>query len=311
MPHVFTFRNRGEGTLRLYEAIASCGCAAVMPDRREIPPGESGEIKIVFRSGSYVGLQHKTISLRTNDPARSVSVLHMKADVKPLFLFDPPMLNLGELKRGESVVREVEIRETQGRPFTVESIQSTHQYVKAEALPAGADGGAVRRLRVSLVAEGIPGAFVGHLGVKVDRPGVTPVLIVQGVLAGNVGIFPHSLFLGMVRQDQAFPVQSLVVRARGDTPIAVKSVDTGVPWLKAEVKTVVERQTYQIDLTVDPTPPPGRFEQTVRITTSDPPPPYAVTVSGVVRKVEGAAPPPDAAPGAAPPGTPPPAPRGP
>jgi len=310
MPHVFTVHNRGEGPLRLIEAIASCGCAAVMPDRREIPPGESGEIKILFRSGSYVGPQHKTISLRTNDPARPVSILHMKADVKPLFLFDPVMLNIGEMKRGEQIVREVTVRETQGKPFTVESVQSTSTYVKGEMLPEGSEGGAVRRLRVTVTAEGIPGGFVGHLAVRVNRPGVIPVLVVQGVLSGNVSIFPQSLFLGMVRQDQAFPLQSLVLRARGDAPIAVKSVDTGVPWLKAEVKTVVEGRTYQIDLTVDPTPPPGRFEQVVRITTSDPPPPYAVTLSGVVRKVETEAPAPAPAPGAAP-GTPPPAPRGP
>jgi hypothetical protein len=285
-PHTFVFRNRGRGTLRLVEAVTSCGCAAVMPEKREIPAGGSGKLKVIFKSGSYVGKQHKTIAVRTNDPRRPVTVLHMRAVVRPLFLFDPPVLSVGEIPRGTPVVREVTLRETQGRPFTVRSVRTTLTFVKAELLPPAGGGGATRRLRVTIRPDGVAGGFVGHVALKVDRKGVTPAFVVQGVIAGDVGIFPRALFLGMVRQDQAFPVQSLVLRARGNDPIAVKAVETDAPWLKAELKTVIPEKVYQIDLTVDPTPPPGRFEQAVRITTSDPPPPYAVTISGVVRKIK-------------------------
>jgi hypothetical protein len=63
-------------------------------------------------------------------------------------------------------------------------------------------------------------------------------------------------------------------------------VDTGVPWLKATVIPLEQSKAYRIDLVVDPLPPPGRFEQAVRIATSDSATPYVVTVSGVVRRTE-------------------------
>jgi len=284
-PHAFVVRNAGRGILRIFEVVQSCGCMALMPEKRDIPPGGSGEVRIVFKAGNYVGPQHKTVAVRTNDPARPVTVLHVKSVVDPLFLFDPPALTLGELPRGVPVVREISIRETQGRPFAVGSVHATLAFLEPELLPDDGGAGATRRLRLTIRPDGAPGGFVGHVSLKVDRPGVTPTFVVQGIIAGEVGVFPQSLFLGMVRQDQAFPVQSLVLRARGDAPIAVKGIETSVPWLKAELKTVIPDKVFQVDLTVDPTPPPGRFEETVRIATSDPPPPYTVTVSGVVRKI--------------------------
>jgi hypothetical protein len=296
----FSVQNTGAGLLRIIDIAAGCGCAAILPDRREIPAGGSGEIQVTFKSGSYEGPQHKTVTVRCNDPEMPVVMLHLRANVKPMFVFDPPLLNFGEMERGSEKTMEVTVRETQGKPFTLESVTANQPGTRAEALPEAGGDGVTRRLRVTCRAEGNPGGFVSQVILRVNRPNVVPAIVVQGFFQGNVSIFPQAVFMGMVQPGQSFVPQALSVRNRGNVPVEITSVETGVPWLKAEVKTITPQQVYQIDLIVDPLPPPGRFEQVVKIHTSDPPPPYVITVSGVVRKAEGAPSPPGPG-GAAPP----------
>jgi hypothetical protein len=297
---VFRFFNDGEGVLRIHRVNPSCGCTAILTSRNEIPPGEGGEIQVTFKSGSFSGAQQKTINVQSTDSSNRIKVLKVQAMVKPLFVTDPPMLNFGEIDRGREASNVVTIREVQGKPFTIEKVNSTLHFVKGELLPDESGNGAARRFRVTLMPGGNPGSFAGQITLAINRPNVLPILMVQGTISGSLSFFPSSLYLGMVREGQAFQPQTVKVRARGTKPVEVKSVETGVPWIKTELKTVVPGQSYDIHVTVDPQPPPGRFEQAIRITTSDPPPPYQVMVSGVVRKDE-AGKTPDAAP---PPGPP-------
>jgi hypothetical protein len=283
---IFTMRNQGKGILRIIDVNTTCECAVMLPEKREIPPGGSVEMKVTFKTGSLTGPQHKTISVRSNDPNRLVVILHLNARVNPVFVFDPPMLNFGELPRGTEVSREISMRETQGKPFAVEAVTASIPSLRVEAIPDGDAGGAIRRFKAALAPDRTPGSFVASIAFKVDRPDIKPTLVAQGSVTGRVSVLPESLFFGTARQGQALPQQSVVVRSRDASPVDIQSVDTGVPWLKATVIPLEQSKAYRIDLVVDPLPPPGRFEQAVRIATSDSATPYVVTVSGVVRRTE-------------------------
>jgi hypothetical protein len=283
---IFTMRNQGKGILRIIDVNTTCECAVMLPEKREIPPGGSIEMKITFKTGSLTGPQHKTISVRSNDPNRIVVILHLNARVTPVFVFDPPMLNFGELPRGSETSREFSMRETRGRTFAVETATASIPHLKVDALPDGGQDGAVRRFKVTLAPDRNPGSFTASIGFKIDRPDIKPTLVVQGAVLGNVSIQPESLFFGMSRQGQSFPQQAVVVRSRDASPVYIPSVDTGVSWIKATVVPLDRSKAYRIDLVVDPLPPPGRFDQAIRITTSDSTLPYVVTVSGVVRRAD-------------------------
>jgi hypothetical protein len=304
--HVFHFRNDGPGTLRIRQVVPTCGCTAVLTTRNEVPPGGDGEVRITFKSGNFSGSQHKSITVQSNDPTRPTLSLHVRATVKPLFVLEPSTLNFGELQRGQHASREIAIREVNGKPFEITRVSSTLHFVKAELLPAGEGSRASRRVRIAVGSDGTPGTFAGHITFAVDRPGIVPAIVAQGVILGQASVSPQALYMGAIRQDQRFPPQNLSIRARGTAALEVKAVETDAPWLQARIKTLAPGQAYQIEVTVDPMPPVGRFEQSIRIVTSDLPPPYRVTVSGEVRSVapppQPPAPPPRSS---APPGLPP------
>lgn len=63
----FKFKNTGNGSLVIHQAIASCGCTVPQYPKEPIKPGESGEVTVTYNgAGKFPGHFRKTITLRTN-----------------------------------------------------------------------------------------------------------------------------------------------------------------------------------------------------------------------------------------------------
>lgn len=81
LTYKFRFTNSGGSPLRITNVKASCGCTASKPESEVIQPGESSYITATFNSRGRRGRQHKTITVRSNDPKNGVVVLHLRANV--------------------------------------------------------------------------------------------------------------------------------------------------------------------------------------------------------------------------------------
>jgi len=67
--YTFVLENRGKNDLILNYVNASCGCTVAKWDQKPIPRGKSTNIEVIFNSTGKIGLQHKTVSVRSNaDP---------------------------------------------------------------------------------------------------------------------------------------------------------------------------------------------------------------------------------------------------
>jgi hypothetical protein len=65
----FTFRNIGDGILRIERISETCGCTAASISRREYEPGEQGLIQVTYRAQRQPGFVSQDLSVYTNDPA--------------------------------------------------------------------------------------------------------------------------------------------------------------------------------------------------------------------------------------------------
>lgn len=77
----FTIKNTGKSDLLIRKVKASCGCTTVQPSKNILKPGESTEIKALFRTNGYSGRQSKSITVITNDPKSSTTVLRLSGNV--------------------------------------------------------------------------------------------------------------------------------------------------------------------------------------------------------------------------------------
>lgn len=65
--HTFKFTNTGDKNLVLIDVRTSCGCT--VPEdwpKQPIPPGEGGEVKVVFNSNDRVGNVNKGVRVEAN-----------------------------------------------------------------------------------------------------------------------------------------------------------------------------------------------------------------------------------------------------
>ncbi len=65
--HNFVVTNTGGDVLKITNVRASCGCTAALPDKKELAPGESTNIRVEFNSTGRVGKQNKIVYVTSND----------------------------------------------------------------------------------------------------------------------------------------------------------------------------------------------------------------------------------------------------
>lgn len=80
--HDFKLTNTGKSDLFIRKVSASCGCTAVQPEKNQIKPGEFTLIRARFVAAGREGNQKKAITVITNDPRRSKSILWINGTVE-------------------------------------------------------------------------------------------------------------------------------------------------------------------------------------------------------------------------------------
>lgn len=79
--HTFMLKNDGKTDLYIRNIRTSCGCTAVAPETKVIKPGKTGPLKVTFNSRGKRGRQSKSITVITNDPKSSTSILRITSNV--------------------------------------------------------------------------------------------------------------------------------------------------------------------------------------------------------------------------------------
>jgi hypothetical protein len=114
LTHNFRFKNVGDATLIVRNVQTSCGCTAALASKKELKPGETGEIKATFNTRGYSGQNTKYVYVESNDPSASRKQLEMKASIdappSPKIELDNYSVDLGLVLQGEEMRTEVQIK---------------------------------------------------------------------------------------------------------------------------------------------------------------------------------------------------------
>lgn len=80
--HTFYFTNMGSEDLFVEKVLSSNGCKIVAPPEKMIPPGGSGRLVVQVKTVGGLGVQHRTISVRSNDPVNPLIILGVHGTVR-------------------------------------------------------------------------------------------------------------------------------------------------------------------------------------------------------------------------------------
>lgn len=76
-----SIKNVGSEKLVISEVKPTCGCTTAPLDKYELNPGEVAKMKVTLNVGTSSGKVHKTIRISSNDPANSMKVVSLKANI--------------------------------------------------------------------------------------------------------------------------------------------------------------------------------------------------------------------------------------
>ncbi len=110
----FIVTNVGGDILKINDVRASCGCTAAKPEKDNLAPGESTNIKVDFNSTGRSGKQTKIITVQTNDPDKPEIKFTLTGSVtdptttgnlenNPVLFFSETQHDFGTVKEGQVV----------------------------------------------------------------------------------------------------------------------------------------------------------------------------------------------------------------
>lgn len=257
------FKNAGTGTLEILDTHATCGCTISRLEQTTYPPGQSGILKVEFKPQGKNGPQLQRVTIRSNDPVQGEVTVSIMAEVEPVVMIEPKIVQFGEVKKGETRTATVKIigrTEDFAATFGTVSSDEALTLEVLETKPIEMNGKTLRQTEVKLTLK--PTAPVGHLQQSASirtsdsrMPAVTAQVMADVV--GDLEAGPARLTLGVL-QSQG-PIKSeLKVTSRAGTPFKITEVTSQSVSpidLKFEVKPVDPAKPNSYTIAVSGTGP--------------------------------------------------------
>lgn len=295
---VFRFTNTGASSVVLNEPKGSCGCTIPKLAKFEYAPGESGEIKVIFKPAGKAGArQTQSITVTYQDSANPATImptstLTIFADVRTAVSVEPKgQVSFGEVVEGKPATQVVTV--TGVHPdfdVTYASIARSRMFgVKLLGLDTiEVEGEKVRRAKVelSLKDSSSRGRVQSIVTFRTTDPQV-PLASVQvdADIVGDIKLMPPRLNIGAVEPRQPFERVFKVVSRQGKafkiTGIEQAGASSPLAFVTKELD-AAEGVGYSVAVKGTGPEQVGAINATLTVNT-DADGPMAVTVLGAVR----------------------------
>jgi hypothetical protein len=294
----FPLTNAGADPLQIVEVKTNCGCTTTSHPQ-SLKPGETGILKVTLRTDPlWNGPVEKQITVISNDPEQPAFKMHLAANVKPLFRFDPsPQITVpykkGDVIRrvviitsltdppvaisGVAVQRIVGLVPNAGSPTGVAELGTGEPETTARLLPAeGATPPGTTRVEITVRPPKQGGNFVTMLALQTTHPRVPSLSItIAGVSEDTITVVPPVLYMGLPSAASPDPLGSILLLKQAGG-FRVRDVTTDSPVLKTEVSEAIAGEAYQINVYYQGGWPAGKKTGSITITTDLPGSPKVV-----------------------------------
>jgi hypothetical protein len=268
----FTVTNRGGGTLRLKAVRADCGCAVAEVADRELGPGESVPMAVLFRTMTFAGPHTKRVRVWSDDPERPTADVVLRIDVSAGVVLMPPRLAFGDVLRGTTPTAAVTARwkEGIGRPFRVVRVDPSGLDLDLATEPFAAPPWRGTRVVARFRNPPALGPISDRLVLETDHPDHPRLVVpVTGYVSGKVWTSLRAVRLGLVPVGRE---RSVPVVVRGFSPdVDLGEVSAVARRGRVEAKAVPttgRAGEWTLLVGVGPTAKPGRVDDVVEVRTA-------------------------------------------
>jgi len=275
----FTVRNVGGQPLKILSASGSCPCTWVEIENPEVPPGGSTTLYVTMDPFQVAGFEsNKSVSIRTNDPARRVTVFKVLSKIEPEFYIEPLSLDFGERQKGEQAEVSMMLRQVREEPVEIVRLKHAAREPEGieiifEKLPENAwqtPGKAEWRIIARLKPDAPVGKIMHYFDIvtNVERLAYGMRTAVTGQISAFYKLTPTSVLpLQAITPGQT---DAGVVTVSSPAPVTVSDVAFTVPGLTATVRSEEEGRRAVITIGAAPDAEPGRLDARMSFTVTGP-----------------------------------------
>lgn len=287
--HRFLLKNAGEAELEIIKVRASCGCTAAEPSQKVVSPGGEAYVEATFDSKNYVGRVTKTVMVDTNDPSEPTHTLTLEAFILEEVVAEPSRLMLDQIRQGEGLSLEVEVKSPTGMELKVSEAQSSSRALEITSIEKQAGG--LYAIKLEVKKDSPAGRFAGDLAVHTNSPR-QPIITIPffGEVVSDVSVFPPQLSFGLVRRGTEAVIQLLITFHNPEVRLVRVEVAGLLPAEVFSLRRDPEegdspREDCRMDVVLSKESPVGRFEGSLKIrTTSIPQPLITVPISATIKE---------------------------
>jgi hypothetical protein len=124
------FTNTGDALLKITKVARCCGVVTRL-GKMEYEPGESGELKVEWNSGSRPSTMRRKLTIHSNDPQSPQTIINLKAIVVLKVDWNPKSLRL-LLDKENAGSPKITLNSTDKQPFSILQFKSTANCITAD-----------------------------------------------------------------------------------------------------------------------------------------------------------------------------------
>ena len=255
--HIFEFENLGNDTLNIGKVKTSCGCTAAMLTNNTIPPGDTGEIRATFNSGTLTGNVTKSISVISNDPDHPSYKLTIYGEIIEDVTIKPKNIDFGSVYIGEKTDKTVTIKSHTMADFKIKNITTSKPFVNA-SIAEEENGEYV--IKAALVNNPEIGRFSGGIILETNSPLQKKVIMpFFGEIVGDITTYPKKIYYGYVDKGKELS-QKLYVKVNKSN-ITISGIKLFPDYVSAKIieNIATDNPHYLIEVKLLPEAPAGKI----------------------------------------------------
>ncbi|MHC4437364.1 MAG: DUF1573 domain-containing protein [Planctomycetota bacterium] len=128
------FTNTGDALLKITKVARCCGVVTRL-GKMEYEPGESGQLKVEWNSGSRPSTLRRKLTIHSNDPQSPQTIINLKAKVVLQVDWNPKSLRL-LLDKENAGCPKITINSIDKQPFSILQFKSTANCITADFDPS-------------------------------------------------------------------------------------------------------------------------------------------------------------------------------
>ena len=196
--HIYKFENQGKDVLKIEKVNTSCGCTAAILSNKIIQPGETGEIKATFNSGSYSGRVRKNITVFSNDSNSPQYRLTFAGEIIEEVAVTPKSINFASVYVGKEIAKTITVSSLTDLDLKIEKVSTSVPFVNALVTGKNEEGFSIE---VTLKDTSEIKRFNGSISVETNsqrQPKITIPFF--GEVVGDITTYPEKIYYGNVAE---------------------------------------------------------------------------------------------------------------